>query len=1173
MKTRTFSTCGLLLGVWAAALPGLAQPKLLIQDSPADTGAEPDIATDPMVNPGGEMWVSQDIWVTQAPMAGYTPYPFTTASPPMWMTLNPHPNQSPQYRDPHLSQPNFVYVRISNVGTAPSLGTEQLHVYWAKASTGLSWPGQWVDYLANYCGPNQLYGMEITKPRRNIADPTVPLSEVQNYLSAINSLAQNPGLQFSDGVQYWYKQNAEHYFVATKYVNGPTLPPGPPTYGAPAFSAHNSDGFWPWHREFLSRYEALLREAYPTVTLFYWDWTHDPRTWPVAVEDAVIAASPNGIGGFGGPIASAFTIGADVSAALSPMAPLPFYAPALFPYNGDVVSRFTGATSAPESTSDVTITAQLTYSDARSWDEGYAPFPPDQAHNFSHPFIGGQNLGNMFSLPWAAQDPFFFLLHANVDKLWSEWQRTRAIRYDPSNTGGNALAYAGSMNYMYQAMAPWNGLTYNGTTPMPPGNPEIVVSLLPPWTQTPGDETAFKTANDDSVIFPPVYDVAPLTIPVLQAGQSVVVEIPWYPPKPSNYSCFGPDSGHVCLLARITTSSTPPYGMDFAETSDLYSNVKNNSTIAWRNETVLDGGISPPGPLINDAVLVRNLSGAGQVQLGLTLPPVGGKSLADFGSVLLDLGPVLYGRWMAAGSYGSGFIPAGGTALQLTGTTGFVGNLTMASNEVQRVEVDLVLSNAYPNPQGLTYTASLTQSAGTVGQNETVGGQLFAFNFNQIDIVPKHATWRYWDIGQFPGSAWNQLAFADSPWPSGAAKLGYGIGDEATVLASGPVDESYITTWFRYDFAVNQPSFFTNLWLQLEAYDGAVVYLNGVEIARQGMPGGPISPATPALAPVTGLAAETYYPYNVSSFLPLLESTNVLAVEVHTAETNNSAELGLDLELSGNVFAPRFPPQSAPLALALNPPPNNGLYLFGAPIVLGAATVATANPVKSVSYYGDSTLLGTVAAPPYTFLWSNAPPGIHQVTVQATDTVGLSGVSFSTLEVLRDLPPTIYLTSPSVGQVFAAGQPITITAGASEAGGVVQRVDFYYLEHGVTINASPVLAGTATTVPYTVTLPGLAPGTYLLSAIATDQLDVRSYAVPVHVCVLPVPTLSISNVPPYLLLAWSPTNAVLQQAASVIGPWLSLTNVTSPYGFLPNRQVPSAFFRVTLSVSDALCAP
>ena len=75
---------------------------------------------------------------------GYQPYPFPEGSPP-W-TFPAH--QNPVYRDPLKSTPNYVYVEIRNHGTTASTGTERLRVYWAKASTGLSWPTQWVDYAA-----------------------------------------------------------------------------------------------------------------------------------------------------------------------------------------------------------------------------------------------------------------------------------------------------------------------------------------------------------------------------------------------------------------------------------------------------------------------------------------------------------------------------------------------------------------------------------------------------------------------------------------------------------------------------------------------------------------------------------------------------------------------------------------------------------------------------------------------------------------------------------------------------------------------------------------------------------------------------------------------------------------------------------------------------------------
>ena len=339
------------------------------------------------------------------------------------------------------------------------------------------------------------------------------------------------------------------------------------------------------------------------------------------------------------------------------------------------------------------------------------------------------------------------------------------------------------------------------------------------------------------------------------------------------------------------------------------------------------------------------------------------------------------------------------------------------------------------------------------------------------------------------------------------------------------------------------------------------------------MPNGPVLPSTPASAPVTGLAAETFYPINVSNFLPLLGNTNVLAVEVHVAETNNSPELGLDLELSGNLFTPSFPPQATLHTAASNAPPNNGLYVYGQPITLTAPAVATANPVASVSYYGDAVLLGTVTTAPFTFIWTNPPIGIHQVTVKPTDTAGASSFSFTTLAVLSNVPPTIYMISPVIGQVFAANAPITLSATAQEFGGTVQSVDFYYLEHGIAINSPQILAGSVNSAPYTMQLSGLTPGTYLISAVATDNHGVRSYAVPVHICVYEAPTLKINYAQPYVIVSWAPTNSLLQESFLLNGPWQTVTNVTSPYGFVPNPTNKVMFFRASLSADPTCTGP
>ena len=95
--------------------PGaVAGSDLWSKDVSDDFGAEPDLSAQPM-------YISDDIWVRNANDG-----------------LANQDHQNPEYG----SATTFVYVRVRNRGcTGSATGTVRL--YWAKASTGLSWPAPW----------------------------------------------------------------------------------------------------------------------------------------------------------------------------------------------------------------------------------------------------------------------------------------------------------------------------------------------------------------------------------------------------------------------------------------------------------------------------------------------------------------------------------------------------------------------------------------------------------------------------------------------------------------------------------------------------------------------------------------------------------------------------------------------------------------------------------------------------------------------------------------------------------------------------------------------------------------------------------------------------------------------------------------------------------------------
>ena len=162
-------------------------------------------------------------------------------------------------------------------------------------------------------------------------------------------------------------------------------------------------------------------------------------------------------------------------------------------------------------------------------------------------------------------------------------------------------------------------------------------------------------------------------------------------------------------------------------------------------------------------------------------------------------------------------------------------------------------------------------------------------------LVEAGSSWRFDVTGDDLGTAWKAPSFDDAAWTTGDAEFGFGDGDETTLWPGG------ITTYYartEFDHAGSQPS---SLAVSLKADDGAVVYLNGVELLRDNMPDGTITASTQA-STWKGGADEDFVDYVVPADA-LVAGRNVLAVEVHNVWRNNN-DLSLDLELSRSADAP-----------------------------------------------------------------------------------------------------------------------------------------------------------------------------------------------------------------------------------------------------------------------------
>jgi hypothetical protein len=162
-------------------------------------------------------------------------------------------------------------------------------------------------------------------------------------------------------------------------------------------------------------------------------------------------------------------------------------------------------------------------------------------------------------------------------------------------------------------------------------------------------------------------------------------------------------------------------------------------------------------------------------------------------------------------------------------------------------------------------------------------------------LVPLNASWRFLATGAAAPSDWKQPDFDDSAWPSGAAKLGMGHADQTTPLPP-PTVSPRVTVYFRRQFVLPASAVsYTGLLARLVCDSGAVIYLNGVEVGRIGMPDGEITAETFANREPFEGALE---PLRIGSEW-LIEGTNTLAVELHTS-SESDLDLDFELELIGS---------------------------------------------------------------------------------------------------------------------------------------------------------------------------------------------------------------------------------------------------------------------------------
>lgn len=147
------------------------------------------------------------------------------------------------------------------------------------------------------------------------------------------------------------------------------------------------------------------------------------------------------------------------------------------------------------------------------------------------------------------------------------------------------------------------------------------------------------------------------------------------------------------------------------------------------------------------------------------------------------------------------------------------------------------------------------------------------------------STWRYHDLGVDLGNSWRTTGFDDSGWATGSG-IFFDEDDPLPAPKNTALSPGRNTYYFRntFQFAGN-PADVTEIAVNAIVDDGAVIYLNGVEVKRLNMPVGNVTYATKAATQVDN--ATFSGPLTISA-ANLVTGANVLAVEVHQADPSTS---------------------------------------------------------------------------------------------------------------------------------------------------------------------------------------------------------------------------------------------------------------------------------------------
>lgn len=243
-----------------------------------------------------------------------------------------------------------------------------------------------------------------------------------------------------------------------------------------------------------------------------------------------------------------------------------------------------------------------------------------------------------------------------------------------------------------------------------------------------------------------------------------------------------------------------------------------------------------------------------------------------------------------------------------------------------------------------------------------------------------------------------------------------------------------------------------------------------------------------------------------------------------------------------------------PPSVKIFEPTNGAVFNVPGNVPIAAFAGDPDGLVTSVEFFANDQSLGVVSNgiivdPPFPagagpgsrafFLnWSNPPMGSYLLTAKATDNGGATTISDPvSIKVTQEPPPTnkppfVKISMPQNGQTFYTPVDIGICANAYDPDGYVSTVEFFAGNQSLGIKTNnPASAGPMN--PFCLVWSNVPPGSYTLTAVATDNGGASTTSGPVMILVDKGPPPPPTNFPPLVRIASPPNGAIFRAPVNV----------------------------------------